>query len=273
MFGILAVRNTPEGGAMKKAKKYPNNGFVDSFGKLTPAAGEWLVKFQAKFPQPIVFLKSKYRSIGNAVESQIRSGYYSMEDFNGQVMVEVSGGIRQYDPDKGTSVITYLCERIRTAGSHMVDKFARSVSTTSYHADAGGDSFDDIIPEMGVVDHFDEALEPWGQFADRMRYLTTPQRQVLSLRYISDMSRTEVADKLSVSRQRVREIENLALHKLNDDPTVPTHRRRVETERHNARVARIIEMYGPKCLDCGKRAPARLNGRCGRCSPLTKQDN
>jgi len=52
------------------------------------------------------------------------------------------------------------------------------------------------------------------QVFELVAYLPVRHRMVLALRYVSDMTRQEIADCLGVSRQRVGQIENDALRSL-----------------------------------------------------------
>ena len=97
--------------------------------------------------------------------------------------------------------------------------------TTSLEAPIGKDGtgqFVDLIPDESSVSAADELSQVLRQerVGELLEKMSTREREVLSLRYGLTEGTTHtlsgIAKKFGITRERVRQIENAALHKLRD---------------------------------------------------------
>lgn len=195
---------------MAKAKRVPNNGFVDSWGKLTAAGRAAVEAFRVAYRRPMGFLTAKHPYLSGRVRAQIRAGHYSADDFDADVFAAVSEAIRWYDPDKGAAVNTYLTWNIYNVARQTVRDYHRRVPAVSYEGffdaeDGGG--FGAGIPDTRTAPDAGKAIDTAAMVDRSLRCLSQRERYILVQRYSTGRTLSDLGEELGISKDRVRQLE------------------------------------------------------------------
>ena len=198
--------------------------------------------------------------MGEVVKAQVRSGWYTLDDFHQTARVAVADAVMTFDPDKGAGLTTHVVWRIRGATSHLVRTHNRVVRGSSLDAEFDGDrvsSFADELSDAGG-DPAGE-VEPFGGVS--LKRLTPTQRYVVRRYLVEGYTMNDVADELGVSRGRVGQIWLSAVATLRGE-------RSKRTAAENAAVYRKTklkrEAENKPCRECGRLA-TRARQLCSRC--------
>ena len=194
-------------------KKYPDNGNVDSSGRLTKQGQQRVTEFMAKYPRPIAFVKRFYPSTAGLLEMLVRRGTITMDDFHQTVAEQVTKGVMQYDPNRCDNITTVLCLRIVSAANKIISQNLsydrmKSRAFSISHWIAEGD--EKMVMSLAEALHFHDdpsaTVEPFGEFTAKMAKLSPQQLHIIHERAINDRQNPDIAKELGVTRERVRQM-------------------------------------------------------------------
>jgi RNA polymerase sigma factor (sigma-70 family) len=247
-------------------KRFPNNGHVDSFGRLTAKGRAEVEKYLAKYPQPAGIIFDKFPDLGNAATALIQQGTLALDDLHQTAALAVVDGIMNFDPDNGAGLTTFVVWKIRGAVTKLVDQNNRRVPTVSYQTPAGGDgdTLAHIMLEMTRIDDLDTAVEPYGELTAAVRRLSPVQREVLVRRAINGETQAVLGEDIGVCKQRIQQIEAEACIRIGG---IHSHRRLAAfTEKRRRKPAPFKGITADGiCRHCRENKECRPRGLCTRC--------
>lgn len=237
-------------------QRFPNNGFVDSWGQLTDLGRAAVDEFRSAYPEPIAFLKAKFRKLANAVLEQIAGGLYTMDEFKAEVFTAASDHVRRYDADKGAAVKTYLAWNIRQVANQMVrqNRRDRPLHYEGFFTDQDGTAFIDTCPANERVVNTDAAE----QVELALRVLDQRSRYIIRERVAFGRTCREIGETLGITDKRVQQIERDAMAKLRSGrrPRGKTHdpavyqRMKARRESVNCLACKRTKATRPRFLCC-----------------------
>lgn len=243
--------------------KYPNNGMVDSFGRLTPLAHKHLEEFRERYSRPMALLTATKPSLAARMRRQFRVGTYTIEDFHADVLADASRVIRRYDPDKGASVLTWLSGYIKFTAHRALGKIDRQVHARSLDAplDSDNPEFTEAsclaAPEHDTGKDIDDRTRA----ADALRKMMPREREAMTLRYVEGVTLDEAARRMDTCRERVRQICHAAVSRVGR--VRPPHWITPEHQRQK-RMKKGTKPPQP-CVRCSAVRSLRSRGLCRTC--------
>jgi RNA polymerase sigma-B factor len=134
--------------------------------------------------------------------------------------------------------IEEVLDALETAGAH------HAVSLDAPHSDEDGESTT-LAASFGQCDERYELIEDGLTISTVARQLPRGEREVLELRFVEDLTQTQIAERIGVSQMQVSRILRHALSRMSElaqaEPNgakTPAQRRRQDAQRDGARPAR-----------------------------------
>lgn len=148
-----------------------------------------------------------------ALDDLVQAGY-----------IGLTQGIEKYEPTKGAKLISVARHYIANAMKDEIAKNCGAVSVSRKTAKASDVSLnatvndDDGNKELGdyiIADEFDTTFEKSVEY-DFLNYIITNklnevQHAVIRARFYDDLTLQDIAEKMGISKERVRQIQNTAL--------------------------------------------------------------
>ena len=240
-------------------KRYPNNGMVDSWGKLTTAGQEAVAAYLVLHPSPGAVVFKEFPAMGALVNAQVRAKLYDWDDFHQAAKVAVTTGVMTFNPDMGSKLETHVVWRIRGEVSHLIRAHDRVIRGASMDGEYDGDRLTTFADELCVSDALDRAVEPFGVVC--MKRLTAVQRHVIRRHLVDGCSMRELATELGVSRARVGQVWTAAIATIRGERSKRTAAENAAAYRRSK--AKRVAAQTP-CLECGRLA-TRSRQLCPRC--------
>jgi RNA polymerase sigma factor (sigma-70 family) len=178
----------------------------------------------------------KFRPLVASLARSLASGYSNPDDLRQEGFVGLFEAVRHFDPDRGVELSTFaypyvrgrILNFLRVERRHYLKPeleseykgrryFYLSESITKNESDPdAGLTLEEIIPSAASVD----LEEKVGVFLLREKIksallvLTDREKEVMTLYYWEDLSPSEIAGKIGVSRPRITKILQRSLEKL-----------------------------------------------------------
>lgn len=152
-----------------------------------------------------------------------------LDDLIQQARIAVARASRTYRPGKGANFLTWASLQIRAelqrwckyrhALIHTPDSErgrAAHVNVISIHAplDEDRELEEVLLPQAETVTTEADAGDRRDLIRRALRRLTARERQILNWRFAEELTLEAIAEKLGLSRERIRQIEFMALRKL-----------------------------------------------------------
>lgn len=152
------------------------------------------------------------------------------EDAYGMALAAIARAAGEFRPELGFAFTTYASQCIRYAMLREADHREhpkRKARVVSLHAELGPDRVTllDMVPDRPADERDLTASEAADRVADLLRRVTPREREVLRLRYLDGLTLSEVADRLGISNERVRQIEKIAIRRIKGEETRRLDRR------------------------------------------------
>jgi RNA polymerase sigma factor (sigma-70 family) len=234
------------------------NEYADETGKLTPAGtaelSAWAAAYEGKLELCLTG-NPRFRRIVFTLLNYAKQGMVDLEEVRQDILAHAARRMRKYDPanEQGASLRTYLAWSVAAIARDVLRRLATMKQILSLDYDktwnqpAMPKGEKDRLMHTTVRDRRtpDPAAVaevnidgPLGEFAGMLRFLSPKLRDILLARYAADESLQTVADRLGVSRERVRQLEVTALNRLRvemglpeDPPKIRVKKKRVRTNR------------------------------------------
>jgi len=200
------------------SKPFPDNGFTDAAGRLTPAAHAAIDEFFAAYPIPLKALVSKRkpksgRSKGGVygwVMGLINSCRLAAEDVDAEIRLAVSAGIRRFDPVKaaaaGGSLTSYLVWWVFNAAERVAsrEQAAARLKTVAISGGADDDQYDNLISPEAIPDTRPDGvdeMEPYGVLQAAVDGLPVRLRDVVRMKVECGLTNVEVGEAYGFTKQ------------------------------------------------------------------------
>jgi len=184
-------------------------------GKKTPLTKKGR-EYHALYRQ--IFEHMVQRNLGLIYKMVSYSHAYlpNMQDLEAEAFYVLFNAVRNFNPWKGFRFSTYACNAIRNACWQMAGKYARSLQQRQ--TVAVGEESKLYDPNIGE-DNPRDLIEV---FMSRATCLNETEKHVLKERYLTGRVKTlrEIGSKMGISKERVRQIQNAAILKVQE---VVTH--------------------------------------------------
>jgi RNA polymerase sigma factor (sigma-70 family) len=155
---------------------------------------------------------------------RFRNNKVDEDDLLSDAMLALSRAIDRYDPWKGFRFSTYACNVILRAimRRRRIESRYRQVFPVQYEAPCEWPEKDDLFQQELYVERLKKVM------ARNLGSLTERESEILTQRFSNGQkpppSFQQIADTVGLSKERVRQIQNSALHKLrralNNDPVL-----------------------------------------------------
>jgi RNA polymerase sigma-B factor len=209
--------------ARKLARRY--NGAREPFDDLLQVASLGLVKAIDRFdtqrgtafssfavPTILGELKRYFRDLGWAVHVPRGAQELALKVEEAQQQLTAKTGRPPSVPDLAEYLelgLEDVLDALETAGAH------HTVSLDTPREDSEGDS-GTLADAFGEADHRFEFVEASVSIAAAAKHLSARERRVLELRFVRDLTQTQIADEIGVSQMQVSRVLRRALSRLRD---------------------------------------------------------
>ena len=135
----------------------------------------------------------------------------NIEDLEAESFYVLFNAVRNFNPWKGFRFSTYACNSIRNACWQLGAKYTKNLQRSQSYMDESDQSHDPNIGE-------EEPKELAELFMERATCLNEVERHVLKERYLTGRIKTlaEIAGPMGLSKERIRQIQNKAIHKIQE---------------------------------------------------------
>lgn len=195
------------------------------------------------------FVKGYAGAYYNRSAEAFRSCGADLEDLEQECYFAFLDALKQYDPGKGFTFITFLKYPIRARGAYLLGirngagknnkPLDNSLSLDAPINDTDGSplTFLDTVPDPEAQQAFEEALQ---QIADdqtravlsaALQKLSERERGVIIKEFFEGMTQKQIAEIYGVSSERVRQIKTGALRRLRANTALKLLREEQHTER------------------------------------------
>lgn len=185
-------------------REFPDNGFVDADGRLTPAGRDAVMRFRALYPDPLRLLAVMRPGLYRSVVGLIAARVLGAEDFNADVWVTACRSVRRFDPAKGADVAkTFLPQSVRDAAVAVVRRHRTAIRTVPFPADKSKGDAEVIDVSVSPLPPPDHEATVRDEYERVLSVLSPAQRSAMVARFADGLTACEVAARTGVSRQRV----------------------------------------------------------------------
>jgi len=151
-----------------------------------------------------------FRLVGNTKDA---------EDITQDVFVKVWKNIKKFDTSKNLKTWIFTIAR-NTCVDYLRKK--KDIPISFFDTEEGGNYMEDTLQDEGIL-----ADKAFDVFKDKkavekaLNKISIIQREVITLKYVNEMSLTEVSEILNLSRETVKSHHRRALLKLRDILSAP----------------------------------------------------
>jgi len=153
------------------------------------------------------------RNLGLIYQMVIHSHTFlpNMEDLESESFYVLFNAVRNFNPWKGFRFSTYACNAIRNACWQLGAKYTKNLQRNQSYIDESDHSH---TPDIGD----EEPKELAELFMERATCLNEIEKHVLKERYLTGRIKTlaEIAGPMGLSKERIRQIQNKAIHKIQE---------------------------------------------------------